>query len=383
LRRCNLSRELSVLFHSSIRQELARSFGATLVVLATVVMTMTLIRTLGQASRGSFNPSDVMLVMGYTVLAYMPTILTMSLFIAIIATLSRMYRDSEMVIWFTCGKGLSSLLGPLFRFSWPILLVVMALALLVLPWSNQRIENMKDLYDKRGDIERIEPGQFQESAGGKRVFFVEKDAVGKQSGSNVFIATNENGKETITSARSGRIQRAQQDRFLMLSNGQRLENVTGKTDLKISEFEEYGIRVGIDVPGVSENVPVNTQPTLELLNSLTLPNLAELSWRFGLILAAINFVIIGIAVSSVNPRVGRSANLVFSLFAFVLYYNLLNLGQNWIATGKFSFVGFLLALHGGALLIGTFWLAKGHNNWHWGTFTISGLRNSFLRRSPT
>ena len=54
-----------MLFHSSIRKELARSFGATLIVLVTVVMTMTLIRTLGQASRGSFNPSDVMLVMGY------------------------------------------------------------------------------------------------------------------------------------------------------------------------------------------------------------------------------------------------------------------------------------------------------------------------------
>jgi len=69
-----------MLFHSSIRKELARSFGATLIVLATVIMTMTLIRTLGQASRGNFNPSDVMLVMGYTVLAYMPIILTMSLF---------------------------------------------------------------------------------------------------------------------------------------------------------------------------------------------------------------------------------------------------------------------------------------------------------------
>src|SRR5665647_1886268 len=161
-------------FHSSIRKELARSFGATLIVLTTVVMTMTLIRTLGQASRGSFNPSDVVLVMGYTVLAYMPTILTMSLFIGIIGTLSRMYRDSEMVIWFTSGRGLSALLRPLFRFAWPVLLVVTALALLVLPWSNQRIENLKVQYEKRGDIERIEPGQFQESAGGKRVFFCGK-----------------------------------------------------------------------------------------------------------------------------------------------------------------------------------------------------------------
>ena len=370
-----------MLFHSSIRKELARSFGATLIVLATVVMTMTLIRTLGQASRGSFNPSDVMLVMGYTVLAYMPTILTMSLFIAIIATLSRMYRDSEMVIWFTSGRGLSAFLGPLFRFAWPVLLVVMALALLVLPWSNQRIENMKDQYEKRGDIERIEPGQFQESAGGKRVFFVEKDAARKQSGSNVFIATTEHGKETVTSARSGRVQTVEQDRFLMLSNGQRLESVIGKTDLKISEFEEYGIKVGVDVFGGNEYVPTNTRPTLDLLKSLTLPNLAELSWRIGLILAAVNFVVIGIAVSSVNPRVGRSGNLVFSLFAFVLYYNLLNLGQSWIASGKFTFGGFLLALHGSALAIGVIWLAKGHNNWHWRT--LRGAPTSPLRNSST
>ena len=370
-----------MLFHSSIRKELARSFGATLIGLATIVMTMTLIRTLGQASRGSFNPSDVMLVMGYTVLAYMPTILTMSLFISIIATLSRMYRDSEMVIWFASGRGLSALLGPLFRFAWPVLLVVMALALLVLPWSNQSIENLRDQYERRGDIERIEPGQFQESAAGKRVFFVEKDASGKQSGSNVFIATTEGGKETVTSARSGRIQNVAQDRFLMLGNGQRLETVIGKTDLKISEFEEYGIKVGVDVLAGTDYVPINTRPTLDLLKNLTPANLAELSWRIGLILAAVNFVLIGIAVSSVNPRVGRSANLVFSLFAFVLYYNLLNLGQSWIASGKFTFGGFLLALHGSVLLLGAFWLAKGHNNWHWRTMPV--LRTLMTRKSAT
>jgi lipopolysaccharide export system permease protein len=370
-----------MLFHSSIRKELARSFGATLIVLATVVMTMTLIRTLGQASRGSFNPSDVMLIMGYTVLAYMPTILTMSLFIAIIATLSRMYRDSEMVIWFTSGRGLSALLGPLLRFSWPVLLVIMALALLVLPWSNQKIETMKDQYEKRGDIERIQPGQFQESAGGSRVFFVEKDASGKQSGSNVFIATNENGKETVTSARSGRIQSVEHGRFLMLSNGQRLESLTGTSDLKISEFEEYGIKVGADILGGNEYVAANTRPTVELFKDRTLPNLAELSWRIGLVLAAINFVIIGVAVSSVNPRVGRSVNQVFALFAFVLYYNLLTLGQSWIASGKFSFAGFLIALHGSALVLGTVWLAKGHNNWD--RRTLTDLRTALSRKAPT
>ncbi len=370
-----------MLFHSSIRQELARSFGATLVVLVTVVMTMTLIRTLGQASRGSFNPSDVMLVMGYTVLAYMPTILTMSLFISIFGTLSRMYRDSEMVIWFTSGRGLAALLNPLFRFSWPVLLVVMALAILVLPWSNKKIEVMRDQYEKRGDIERVEPGQFQESAGGKRVFFVEKNAPGKESGSNVFIATTESGKETITSARQGLIRRVGNERFLTLSNGQRLENTIGKSEFKISEFEEYSIKVGIDVLENTDLVPVNTRATLDLLLDPSLQNLAELSWRIGLFFAAINFVILGTAVSSANPRVGRSANLVFSLFAFVLYNNLLNLGQSWIASGQFSFGGYLLALHGSVLVLGVFWVAKGHNNWTWRT--LSGRFRPGIRKAAS
>ena len=47
-----------MLFHSTVRKELARSFGASLVVLLTIIVTMTLIRTLSLASRGSVNPEE-------------------------------------------------------------------------------------------------------------------------------------------------------------------------------------------------------------------------------------------------------------------------------------------------------------------------------------
>ena len=370
-----------MLFHSALRKELSRSFGATLVVLVTVVMTMTLIRTLGQASRGSFNPSDVTLVMGYTVLAYTPTLLSMSLFIAIIATLSRMYRDSEMVIWFCSGKGLSALLSPLMRFSWPIFGVIAALALLVLPWTNQRIDDLKTQYEKRGDLERIEPGQFQESANGARVFFVEKNTQGQSSGSNVFIATTERGKETVTSARSGRIDSLPQGRFLMLENGQRLETVINTKDLKVSEFEEYGTQITSDSLTGTDPSLINTHTTLALIKDPTAAALGELSWRFGLILAAINFVIIGIAISSVNPRVGKSMNLVFSLFAFVVYFNLLSLGQSWVASNKMTFTAYMVTLHGGVLVLAAIWLAKGHNNWHWRTFLGSRAATAPVRET--
>jgi lipopolysaccharide export system permease protein len=352
-----------MLFHSSIRKELARSFGATLVVLATVVMTMTLIRTVGEASRGTFDPTDVMIIMGYTVLSDMPTILSMSLFIGILSVLTRMYKDSEMVIWFGSGRGLTALLRPLFSFAWPILIIIVVLAFFILPWAFGRIEDLRDRYEKRGDIARIAPGQFQESANGDRVFFIEKNTENKETGSNVFIATKEQNKETITSARTGHIEVIGPDKFLVLQNGQRLERNAGKPELTVSAFESYGARVGADDVSARSYVPSSALTSLELLNAPTLKNLAELSWRLGLALAAFNFIVIGVAIAGTNPRVGRSANLGFAFLIFVAYFNFLVLGKSWVESGQVPFGPFLLVLHGGALVIGLLWLIKRNNNW--------------------
>jgi lipopolysaccharide export system permease protein len=352
-----------MLFHSTVRKELARSFGASLVVLVTIVMTMTLIRTLSLASRGGVNPEEVMMVMGYTVLGYLPTILTLSLFIAIVGTLTRMYRDSEMVIWFSAGRGLSTFVGPLLRFSWPVLLVIGLLALWVWPWANQQTQQLKDRYGRRGDLERVAPGQFQESASGRRVFFLDKDTPDNKSGRNIFISTLEKDKETVTSARSGHVETIGDDQFLILSNGQRLENSLKGEGLRVSEFEVHGTRVRENNLITGEESPTKARSTLALVRNPTPVNLGELAWRLGLALAGLNFVLLSVTVSSVNPRVGRSGNLVFALFAFVLYFNLLNLGQSWIANQRMGFATFLVLVHGGTFLGGVLWLAKQHNNW--------------------
>lgn len=354
-----------MLFHSSIRQELTRTFGATLVVLVTVVMTMTLIRTLGEASRGTFNPSDVMIIMGYIVLSDMPTILSMCLFIAVLTVLNRMFRDSEMVIWFGSGRGLTALIKPLFRFAWPILVVIFTLAFFILPWSYGRIEDLRDRYEKRGDVARIQPGQFQESANGDRVFFIEKDASKLQGGSNVFIATKEKGKETITSARSGHLEVIGSDRFLILENGQRLEKTSGDANVSVSVFESYGAKVGTDDASARSYIPTATKTTLALLQTPTPKHLAELAWRAGVTLAAFNFVILGLALAGVNPRVGRAANIGFAFMAFILYFNFLSLGKTWIEGGQVPMGVFFGALHGGAFLLATALLLKRHNAWTW------------------
>ena len=331
-------------------------------VLMTIVITIILIRTLGQASRGSANPQDVMLLMGYSALGRLPIILTLSLFVAMVSTLSRMYRDSEMVVWFVSGRGLIAFLAPLFRFAWPVLLVITLLSVFVWPWSNLQSQEMKNRYEQRGDLERVAPGQFQESSSGNRVFFIDRDVSQEKASNNVFIASTEKGKNAVTTARSGRIETVGKSQMLLLDNGQRLESQIGKSALKITEFEEYGSKTG-NSARINGDLPERSKSTWALLRTPSRNNLGELSWRLGMALAAVNFVVIALALASVNPRAGRSGNLIFVLFTFVVYHNLLNLGQNWISVGAASFGTFVLALHGGALLLALAWLSRRHLNW--------------------
>ena len=352
-----------MLFQSSIRKELARSFGATLVVIVTIVMTIVLIRTLGQASRGFINPEDVMLFMAYSALGRLPTILTLSLFIAMVSTLSRMYRDSEMVVWFTSGQGLTGFLRPLFRFAWPVLLVVTLLSLFVWPWTNQQTRDMQTRYEQRSDLDRIAPGQFQESSSGNRVFFIDRDQPGAQASNNVFIAATEKGKSSVTTARAGRLETREDGQFLILENGQRLENVIGQSALKVSNFEEYGTKTGGSSAFSQDTPAAKLLSTRDLIKAPTPGNLSELAWRFGLALSAINFVILALALASGNPRSGRSGSMIFVLLSFVVYNNMISLGQGWIVAGLIGFGNLLLLLHGGVFLMGVGWLAKRHSNW--------------------
>ena len=340
-----------MLFDSTLRRELARNFGATLVVILTIVLTMMLIRTLGQAAIGQVAPQDVVLLLGYVALGHLPTMLALSLFIAVVATLTRMYRESEMTIWFASGVGLTRFVRPVLRTSWPVLLVVALLALFVWPWQNQRSVELKERFERRSDLSRVAPGQFQTSNDGTRVFFIERDVADSRTGRNVFILTSRADVESVTSARSGRVEMRGDDRFLMLTRGQRNEQNQRTGDKTLARFEGYSAQIGERVISHMDDLPPKARRSIDLLREPLPRHQGELVWRLGLALGAANMVLLGIGLAASNPRRASNWNLLFALLSFVVYYNVINLSQAWVAGGKAGMGTTLVAAHGGAFLI--------------------------------
>lgn len=351
-----------MLFDSSTRSELAKSFGVTLVVILTIMLTQTLIKTLGQAAGGNVAPQDVVLLMGYATIAHLATMLILSLFIAVVVTLGRSYRESEMTIWFASGIPLSRFVRPVLRMAWPVLLAVVVLELVVWPWGNQNSAELRDRYQKRSDLSRVAPGQFQSSRDGSRVFFIERDGDDAATGRNVFILANEHERESVTTASRGRLEMEGDDRFLVLDKGQRNET-RPSGEKSLARFEQYKVLTDTQVLANASQLPPKATPTLDLLRTPTPKSHGELAWRFGMILGGVNMALLGIGLAASNPRRANNWNLLFALLAFIVYFNLINLSQAWVSNGRASLPRALISLHGSALFLAlaVIWLRDNGN----------------------
>jgi lipopolysaccharide export system permease protein len=241
--------------------------------------------------------------------------------------------------------------------AWPVLVVVGALLLFVWPWGNQSSAELRSRYEQRSDLSRVAPGVFQASRDGSRVFFVDRASQEGVEGHNVFVLTRQPPLESVVSARSGQLLTEGADRVLQLDSGQRTESDSQSGVRTLSSFERYRVVVGESAARTASAAAPKTLPTLALLRDPTLRHQAELAWRVGLLLAAANLLLLGVGLAATQPRRATNWNLLLALLSFVVYFNLINLSQAWIASGKFGMGGVMLALHGGmfALALALIW----------------------------
>jgi lipopolysaccharide export system permease protein len=347
-----------VIFQRALLREFASLAGAVFMTLFAIALTTRLIRLLGQAAGGKIPSDAVIAFLGFFALGTLPVLLSLTMFISVLMTLTRSWRDSEMVIWFGAGQSLAAWLKPVMIFALPLVAVITALSIFISPWAAQMGAQYATKLESRDDVSRVSPGVFGETASRDRVFFVESVSGDQSSVQNVFVSSSQQAKPGVSMSRSGHTEtQPNGDRFLVLEQGRRYEGAPGDSQYRITEFDRYAARIETR-EGKEPAVTQKTLPTWDLVMNPTNQNLGELLWRVGIPVSALVLVLMAIPLSFVNPRAGRSINLMIALLTYIVYSNLLSVSVARVAQGRMDFAVGAWLVHAGMALLLVFMFAQ-------------------------
>ena len=128
------------IFQRALMSEFAVNGMLVFGVLLGILVVGQLIRLLSATVSGRLPLDGVLALLGFSAMNYLSVLFSISLFISILLTLSRCYRDSEMVVWFCSGIGLTRWMRPVLWYAVPVLVVIAGLSLILTPWALQKAD---------------------------------------------------------------------------------------------------------------------------------------------------------------------------------------------------------------------------------------------------
>ena len=340
-----------MIFHRALLREMASAALLVFSVLLMITLTTMLVRLLGQAASGAVANEAVVALLGFSIVSYFPVLLSLTLFIAVLMTLTRAYRDSEMVVWFAAGLSVTAWLRPVIHFAAPMVAAIAFVSLVLSPWAIRKSDEFRQQIESREDVATVAPGVFKESKQADRVYFVENFSGEKGAATNIFMRAVQHQKLGILVSQHGyQTVSDKGDRFLMLLNGRRYEGQPGSPAYKIMAFERYGVRIEPYETKLSGPTQ-KSMTTLELVQRRSAADMGELVWRVGLPVSALVLALLAIPLSFVNPRAGRSLNLILALLVYMVYSNFISIAQAGVIQEKLHpYVG-MWVVHGAMLVV--------------------------------
>ena len=326
-----------MLYQNKLKNELFYNSLSTILILSGIVIAQRGVIVFRLASKGIIPNDSIVTILIFSLLKYLPILLTLTLFLTILLTLSRWFRDSEMMIWFSSGLGLTSFIKPIMFFSLPIIILIGFLSLYLSPWATQKSEEYKAGLKNRDELATISPGSFRESKSKERVFYVEGFGDLGSKVKNIFVQSIQNGKLGIIVANEGsRVKTNNDDEYVVLKNGKRYEVNHETNKFTEIQFKDYGFLIEKKLPPIINVNQIEAIPTLILLASRTNRDWAELAWRISLPISALILIFLAIPLSFINPRASRSTNIILAILIFAIYNNLMGVSQSYIHLGKIN-----------------------------------------------
>ena len=174
-----------------IRRNLVTLFFAIVFIISLVLFGNQFVLTVQESVEEGIPLKELMPLVSFNMIRDLSLVLSLSLFLAVILTISQLYKNSEAVVMNSVGlddKHFIVFIQPLVLLSF---ILIFFLTIYAVPWANQQKNIMEEETNKASEFSFITEGEFEVFKQGDIVFYASEskslDTVGEQNMEEIFI----------------------------------------------------------------------------------------------------------------------------------------------------------------------------------------------------
>ncbi len=326
-----------MILHRYIVTEIAKPTFAILVVLIAIFASYTAVTYLAEAVAGALPPATVGVLILLKIGMALEVLLPTTFYLSVVMALGRLYKDSEMTAFASCGVGMGGVLKPVIALALPLALAAGAASLVVRPAAYEQIYRILDQAKSEFDISRLVSDRFLVMNSGRLVFFADRVGDGRQGVDQVFIRVAEGkNRQVITAGNMVQVPAdASGRRRLVFDDGAFFQFSLEGAGGRVTRFERAEYPMPVDASS-DDRYRRKAVVTARLLGSSKLEDIAELQWRLSTPLSTLLLALLAVPLSRSDPRKGKYANIGLAVLIFAFYYQLFVIAKTWVEKGVVS-----------------------------------------------
>ena len=318
-----------------LARETALTIAAVTGVLMLILLSNKFAGLLGDAAAGRLPRETVFTLLGLASIKFFIVVVPVSTFLAIMLSLGRFYRDSEMTTLMACGVGPLQVYRPLMIIAVVLAAGLAVLSLQVSPWAERmtRIVNSAGAHD--AEVSSFESGRFKVNDDGRGALYAEHVSQDGRQLQKVFMQGPSGDLMAVVIADIGhRVDdpKVPGGGMLVLNDGWRYEGLPGRANYRIVRYSEHGIVIS---PARADNGlgSYDAYPTDQLLKLNDLEAASTVQWRLSVPISVLLLTLLAVPLAKTSPRQGRYGKLLIAVLVYLIFYNMGILARVWEQKG--------------------------------------------------
>ena len=336
-----------------IRRNLLTLFFAIFFIIGLFVFGNRVVLTVQASFERGIPLQELIPLVSFNMIRDVTLILTLSLFLAIILSISQLYKNSEAIVMNSIGlsdKHFIAFIQPTVLLTF---VIVVFLTTYAVPWAKQQKNIVEEESKNASEFSFITEGEFEIFKQGDIVFYASEskslDTIGGQNMEEIFIYAfdDENPVIVLASEAKKYIDSESGSTYLRLKDGIRYTGIPSNENKNILEFDLYDLEIisGEFQKSVAIYTKIEDKSTIDLIKEGGRYANAELQWRLSQPITVLILSVIGVFLGKASPRGGKGVNLLIGVIVFMLYYNGLLVAKSSIELGQMDPIIGLWGIH--------------------------------------